>query len=355
MTFIEQLQAFSFWNNTGYDYALALVILIASVIVLKIFQVVILSRLRKLAKKTKTDLDDVLIDVFTSLKPPFYFVIAVYIGIKVLTLPDLLTKIVDIVFLIVIVYEIVHGIQKIIDYSIRKLLEKNDDKKAEKQYSEAMLKALSMIIKISLWVIAIVLILSNLGINVTSLIASLGIGGIAIALALQGILSDTFSSFSIYVDKPFQMGDYITVGADSGTVEKIGLKSTRLRTLQGEELVISNTELTAARISNFKKMQKRRVVVTLGVVYETSAEKLKKIPVMLQSIVEKTEKTKFSRCHFKEYADSSLNFELVYEVTSKEYDVYMDINQKINFSIFEQFGKEKIDFAYPTQTVFVQK
>ena len=355
MTFIEQLQAFSFWNNTGYDYALALVILIASVIVLKIFQVVILSRLRMLAKKTKTDLDDVLIDVFTSLKPPFYFVIAVYIGIKVLTLPDLLTKIVDIVFLIVIVYEIVHGIQKIIDYSIRKLLEKNDDKKAEKQYSEAMLKALSMIIKISLWVIAIVLILSNLGINVTSLIASLGIGGIAIALALQGILSDTFSSFSIYVDKPFQMGDYITVGADSGTVEKIGLKSTRLRTLQGEELVISNTELTAARISNFKKMQKRRVVVTLGVTYETSGEKLKKIPAMLQAIVEKTEKTKFSRCHFKEYADSSLNFELVYEVTSKEYDVYMDINQKINFSIFEQFGKEKIDFAYPTQTVFVQK
>lgn len=355
MNFIEQLKEFNFWNNTGYDYALALVILVGAIIVLKIFQVVILSRLRKLAKKTKTDLDDVLIDVFTSVKPPFYFVIALYIGIKVLALPELLTKIVDIVFLIVIVYEIVRGLQKVIDYSIRKLLEKNQDKKAEKQYSEAMLKALSMIIKLSLWVIAIVLILSNLGINVTSLVASLGIGGIAVALALQGILSDMFSSFSIYVDKPFQIGDYITVGADSGTVEKIGLKSTRLRTLQGEEMVISNKELTAARIANFKKMQKRRVVVTLGVTYETPSEKLKKIPAMLQSIVEKEDKTKFSRCHFKAYADSSLNFELVYEVSSKEYDVYMDVNQKINFEIFEQFGAEKIDFAYPTQTVFVQK
>ena len=355
MTFIGQLKDFNFWNNSGYEYALALVILVGAVIVLKIFQVVILSRLRKLAKKTKTDLDDVLIEVFTAVKPPFYFVIALYIGIKVLTLPDLLTKIVDIVFLVVIVYEIVHGLQKIIDYLIRKLLEKNQDKKAEKQYSEAMVKALSMIIKLSLWGVAIVLILSNLGINVTSLVASLGIGGIAIALALQGILSDTFSSFSIYVDKPFQIGDYITVGADSGTVERIGLKSTRLRTLQGEEMVISNTELTSARISNFKKMQKRRVVVILGVTYETAAEKLKKSPVMLQSIVEKEEKTKFSRCHFKEYADSSLNFELVYEVTSKEYDVYMDINQKINFAIFERFGKEKIDFAYPTQTIFVNK
>ena len=355
MNFIEQIKNINFWNNTGYDYFLALLILIGSVIILKIFQVIVLSRLRKIAKKTKTDFDDVLIEAFSSVKPPFYFLVAIYLGVKVLVLPSLITIIIDFLFLIVIVYTVVVALQRIVDYFIRTMIVKNEDKSSDKKYSESMLKALSMIIKVCLWVIALILVLSNLGINVTSLIASLGIGGIAIALALQGILSDMFSSFSIYIDKPFQIGDYITVGKDSGTVERIGLKSTRLRSLQGEELVISNQELTKARVSNFKRMEKRRVLVSLGVVYNTTQEQLRRIPGMVESIITKVDEVEYSRCHFKSYGDSSLNFELVYFVKTKEYSIYMDRKQEINLAIFEAFTKEKIEFAYPTQTVIVQK
>jgi len=358
MSFIETtfgfLKDYSFLGNTAYEYYIALAIFIGLVLLLKVFQVVIIARLKKLAKKTKTDFDDALIEIFSQIKPPFYFFIALYFALKTLAVNEFVYKVLMVIILIAVVVEVVRSAQRFIDYFIEKYLTKAKDGKEQKKYSETMLKAASGLVKITLWVIAIILVLSNLGVNVTSLIASLGIGGIAIALALQNVLGDIFSSFSLYMDKPFQIGDFITVGPDSGTVEKIGLKTTRIKTLQGEELVVSNKELTTSRVQNFKKLEQRRVVVNLGVVYDSTQKNLRAIPKHCKEIIDKIKKAKFDRCHFAKYAASSLDFELVYFVDSAEYADYMDVNQRINIEIFNKFNKEGIEFAYPTQTVLVR-
>jgi small-conductance mechanosensitive channel len=184
-------------------------------------------------------------------------------------------------------------------------------------------------------------------------VASLGIGGIAVALAVQNILGDLFASLSITLDKPFSIGDFIVVGDFQGDVEDIGLKSTRVRSLSGEELVFANTDLLNSRIRNYKKLQERRIVFTVGVVYNTPSGKLEKIPGMLEEIIKPIPDTRFDRAHFKTLGDYSLDFEVVYYVLVPEYATYLDIQQRINLTIYKQFEDEGIEFAYPTQTVVV--
>jgi small-conductance mechanosensitive channel len=196
--------------------------------------------------------------------------------------------------------------------------------------------------------------LDTYGVNVTTLIAGLGISGIAVALAVQNVLGDLFASFSIVFDKPFVIGDFIIVGDYLGTVEYVGLKTTRIRSLSGEQLVFSNGDLLKSRIRNFKRMFERRVVFTIGVLYQTTYEHLIEIPKMIQSIIENQSQVRFDRAHFKEYGAYSLNFEIVYWIQNPDYNVYMDIQQTINLSIFKQFKEKGIEFAYPTQTLFVQ-
>ena len=348
-TFLE----FEIVGNTGSNYLLAIIIFVALIVVLKIFQVVVLRRLKKAAKKTKTDLDDVLIKLVDKIKPPFYIFVALYIAIKLLMLSDFLSKLIDSLFIIVIAYQIIQALQKLIDYSVKKMLARseNDAESSNKQ----VVKSIGSIAKIILWAVAILIVLANLGINVTSLIAGLGIGGIAVALALQNVLGDVFSSFSIFVDKPFKVGDYIAIGEDRGIVEKIGIKTTRIKTLQGEELIVPNQELTNSRVHNFKKMERRRAAFNLGIVYDTSAEQLRKIPEIIKEIIDKEKVAEFNRCYFKEYGDFSLNFETVYYVTSPEYIDYINAQQSINLAIKERFEKEGIEFAYPTQTLLIQK
>lgn len=350
---ISQLGDISFWGNTVYSYIISLGVLVISLFVLKIFQVIILSKLKSLAKKTKTGLDDVLVDIFSGLRPPFYLLISIYLAIQFLSFSGLVVIITKALFLVVIVYEIIRSLEKLASYFIHGYLESG--KKDEQQQNESMASTLRLMVKMGLWLIGMIIILSNLGINVSSLIAGLGIGGIAIALALQNVLSDMFSSFSIYIDKPFRVGDYIAIGNDMGTVKRIGLKTTRIETLQGEELIISNQELTTARVQNFKKMERRRVSYSLGVIYGTDFKILEKIPTYVKEIVDAVELVDYDRCHFKSYGDFSLNFEVVYYVNSREYNDYMDLNQKINLAIYKKFSAEKIEFAYPTQTVYIEK
>ena len=197
--------------------------------------------------------------------------------------------------------------------------------------------------------------LSNLGINVTSLVAGLGVGGIAIAFALQNILNDLFSSFAIYFDKPFVVGDFIKIGEHAGTVEKVGIKTTRIRSTTGEELIISNRELTSARVQNFKRLNERRSIFTIGVVYETTAEKLRRIPSIIQTIIESQSLNRFDRVHFKTFGDFSLNFEVSYYVQTTDYKKFMDTQEIVNLKIVEAFEKEGISMAYPTQTIYLEK
>jgi small-conductance mechanosensitive channel len=350
--FLSILKDFNFWNNSGYDYVIAAAIFIGLLIVLKIFQVIILARLYSLAKKTKTNFDDTLIAVFKTIKPPFYFFIALYFGLKVLVLAPWIVIAIKVLVLVAIVYEIIRAIEKLLDYFINRHFEKSG---ADKSHTRSMVKTLQLIARVILWILGLTLVLANLGVNVTSLVASLGIGGLAVALALQSVLSDLFSSFSIYIDKPFQVGDFIQVGTDMGEVEKIGLKTTRIRTLLGEELIVSNKELTTARVQNFKRMQTRRESFSLGVVYNTSPAKLAAMPKMIEEITKATKKAKFDRCHFSTYGDSSLNFDIVYYIQSPDYVTYMDVKQQINLAIFAKFAEEKIEFAYPSQTIYLEK
>ncbi|MEX0934072.1 MAG: mechanosensitive ion channel family protein [Candidatus Paceibacterota bacterium] len=337
-------------GNSVLDYSEALVVFVLLLIAFKLFQTLLLVNLKRLASKTQTDVDDTFIKIIESIKPPFYSFVAVYLAVQFLVVSSFIEKLIDVVLIIWIVYEVVSVFQILVSYIIAKRFQKEQD-----TATRSALIMLGKITKGVLWAVGILMILSNLGINITSLVAGLGIGGIAIAFALQNILTDLFSSFAIYFDKPFMVGDFITVGKDSGVVEKIGIKTTRIRALSGEELVISNKELTTARIQNFKRLKERRLDIVLGVVYGTKKEQLEKIPGMLKEIISHVPKTRFDRAHFKTFAPSSLDFEIVAYVESADYAEFMDAREKINLGIVERFEKEGIVFAYPTQTVYIEK
>jgi small-conductance mechanosensitive channel len=218
-----------------------------------------------------------------------------------------------------------------------------------------MTTALSFIGKLGLWSLVLLIALQNLGVEVTALLASLGVGGIAVALAAQNILGDLFASLSIYFDRPFVVGDFIIVDSLLGTVEKVGLKTTRIRSLHGEQLIFSNNDLLNSRIRNYKRMLERRILFSIGVVYGTAYEKLVRVPEILRDAIEREELARFDRAHFRGYGDSSLDFEIVYWVTLPDYNTYMDIQQRINFEIFRRFEEEEIAFAFPTRTVHIAK
>ena len=192
-----------------------------------------------------------------------------------------------------------------------------------------------------------------MGFNISAVVASLGIGGVAVALASQGVLQDLFSYFSILLDRPFELGDFIIVGDYLGTVEYVGIKTTRLKSISGEEIIIANTDLTGSRIRNFKRMKQRRIVSQFGVVYETSPEQLAEIPKIIKRIIENNKNVIFDRAHFLSYSAYSLDFEIVYFVESNDYNVYMDARQQINLQIKAEFAKHHIEFAYPTQVNYL--
>lgn len=342
-----------YYNNTGKEYLLAVLVFIGVLVVLKIFKTIVVAKLKKLAERSKTDFDDTIIEIVSNLKPPFYFLIALYLGIRSLTLPDLISQIVSILFLLSVVYEVISASQKIIEYVAYKAMLKSGEEDGEA--NKSAIRTLSVVVKIILWSLGLVLILGNLGVDVTSLIAGLGIGGIAVALALQNVLGDIFASFSIIIDKPFQVNDFIKIGDDLGVVEKIGIKTTRIRTPDGEQLIIGNKELTNTRVQNFKRLEKRRALFTLGIIYETEKEKLEKIPKLVEAVVVQTESADFDRCHFKSFGDFSLNFEVAFYVNSQDYVEYLNAVQEINLRIFDVFNKEKIEFAYPTSVEYQKK
>lgn len=207
--------------------------------------------------------------------------------------------------------------------------------------------------RVLIWAMVLLVTLDNLGVDITALVAGLGIGGIAVALALQNVLGDLFASLSIALDQPFVIGDFLAVGEHLGTVEAIGIKSTRLRSLTGEQIVMSNADLLASRLRNYGRMYERRVVFSLGVAYETPRDKLRRIAPLIREIVEARDGVRYDRAHFAGYGPYSLDFEVVYHVLSADYGHYMDAQQDINFRIHEAFEALGVEFAYPTQTLWI--
>jgi small-conductance mechanosensitive channel len=221
--------------------------------------------------------------------------------------------------------------------------------------SHHLLFMLKKVIQIVVYICAFLIILYVFNVNLTGAVVGLGVGGIAIAFALQSTLSDFFSAFSIYFDRPFEIGDFIVVGDYSGTVKNIGIRSTRLQLLQGEELVISNKELTAGSVRNFRKLEKRRVTFTIGVTYDTSVEKLRKIPLIITDIIKNMDLSAFDRVNFTEFGDFSLKFLVIYYVNSSDWGKYLDTQERINFAIIEAFEREGIEMAFPTSTIYVKR
>lgn len=341
----------TFYNNPLKDWAISIGIVILSFFILKILKGFIYRRLKKLSQKTSTDLDDFIADIFLHIKTFFLFAISIYIGSQVLTLtPKVSTIITKLVVISLLIQGAIWGLG-IITFFLEKYKKQRlqDDAAALTTFS-----ALGFISRIILWTFVLILILDNLGFNITTLVAGLGIGGIAVALALQNVLGDLFASLSIVLDKPFVLGDFIIIDNYLGTIEHIGLKTTRIRSLSGEQLVFSNTDLLQSRIRNYKRMFERRIVFSIGVTYQTPADKLAKIPKMIKEIIESKDLVRFDRSHFKEYGNFSLNFETVYWVKSPEYNTYMDIQQAINLELYAKFEAEGIEFAYPTQTIFME-
>ncbi|MBS1513012.1 MAG: mechanosensitive ion channel family protein [Bacteroidetes bacterium] len=340
-----------FLNNPISDWAIAVTIIAVSSILLRFIQHKVTGKLKAAALKTATTIDDFVVEVIQSSVMPLLYILSIYAGLGYLDFPEKAEAIKHIAFLLVNTFFVLKMINAFIAYLFRQFLSKHEKDETREKQSRGIL----LIIKVMVWVLGLLFLLNNLGYNITTLIAGLGIGGIAIALAAQTILGDMFSYLVIFFDKPFEVGDFIIVDDKMGTVEYIGIKTTRIRALSGEQLVFSNADLTNSRIHNYKRMQERRVVFSFGVTYNTPAAKLAAIPAAIKKIVESLEGTKFDRAHFKEFGDFSLNFEVVYFLFSADYNAYMDSQQLINTKLLTYFEQEGIEFAFPTQTLFINK
>ena len=348
---MQEILDYSIFGNTTWSYLKSLAILLCGVVAVYVFKHYILGRLKKWAESTDTSIDDLLINTIEkSLVPVFYFGV-LYLALHTLTLSAEFNNGLRVAAMILFTVLAVRALTSAVNFGLRSYLKKSDDlERGEKQ-----IKGIRGLINFAIWCLALVFLLDNLGVKISAVVAGLGIGGIAVALAAQAVLGDLFSYFVIFFDKPFEVGDFIVVGDKKGTVEQVGIKTTRLRSIGGEQLVFSNTDLTNSRVHNFKKMDQRRADFKLGVVYQTPSEKLKAIPQMVRDIIDAQEDATFDRGHFSSFGDFSLDFEFVYYVSGADYAKYMDIQQAINLAIFEAFEKEKIEFAYPSQTLFINK
>lgn len=341
----------TFMGNRVIDYLICLVVFAVSVIIIRLFRRTVLKKLKKWAEKTATTLDDFFIGLVEKIFLPLLYFGAFYLSINILTLAEPLKKFINLIGLALLTVFVARLTTVFISYVLKTYwIHRGRDITLERSLN-GMLK----VVKAIVWGIAIVFFLDNMGFKVSTVLAGLGIGGIAVGLAAQTILKDLFSYFAILFDRPFEIGDFIIIGEYLGTVEYIGVKTTRIRSLGGEQLIFSNTDLTDSRVRNYKRMEKRRVVFRIGVTYQTSLEQLKEIPQIIENIIKNVKDTVFDRAHFFSYGDFSLIFEIVYYIIGSDYNKYMDIQQEINFALKEEFEKRNIDFAFPTQTLYLHK
>lgn len=339
-------------GNSLLKWVIALAVAVSIYVALSILRRTVGSRLKILADRTTTDLDDFLVDLIqVRTKKILFLALAAYGASMFIVLPLEVQRIIlGAVFVLLFLQVGLWGNGIISFFVTRRVAKDGEEGLNLEAYS-----VITWIAKAALWIIVVLLVLNNLGIEITALVAGLGISGIAVALAVQNILGDLFASLSIVMDRPFEIGDFIIVGDQMGTVEHVGLKTTRVLSLSGEQIVFSNNDLLGSRIRNFRRMNERRVLFTLGVTYQTPADKLERIPGMIREIIEVQEQARFDRAHFSTFGDFSLNFEIVYWVLDRDYALFREIQQEINLALYRKFEEEEIEFAYPTQTLFMEK
>jgi small-conductance mechanosensitive channel len=346
---MEKFLQKEYYHNTVQEYLIVASIIVFSVLVLKAIKSIIIKRLRIAASKTEGTTDDFIVDGLDRFGLPVVLFGVMAWALQLLEISDKVSKTIDTTITVIITYYILRFLSSV----ILMLLQSRIRRQEHGEEKIKQLGGLMLVINFFIWIVGIIFLLENLKYDVGAIIAGLGIGGIAIALAAQNILGDLFNYFVIYFDRPFEVGDFIVVDDKSGTVEYLGIKTTRIRALSGEQLIIGNSNLTGSRIHNFKRMINRRIVFTINVDHRTPLEKVKSIPGILRKIVEEQKPVLFDRAHFAAYGDWSLKFEVVYFVLSDDFNKYMDVQQNINYRIREEFEKNGIFIVATPHASFV--
>jgi small-conductance mechanosensitive channel len=343
---------FEILGNSILLWVLAVGAFLLTWIALVVTRRVLRGRLLRLAKNSDLALVSAAHQVISETRGWFVMLLALFVGSRFLEMqPSIDSMIVK----VAIIFLLLQGGLWAVAVLLRLLSEKRARELEENPDAVAAMDVLSFVARLAIWSVVALLVLDNLGINITTLVAGLGVGGIAVALAAQNILGDLFASLSIVLDKPFVVGDFLNIDEHLGSVERVGIKTTRIRSLSGEQLVFSNNDLLSSRIRNYGRMMQRRVVFSVGVTYQTSKAQLEQIPGIIRKAIESQDDARFDRSHFQSYGDFALLFETVYYVLSADYNKYMDIQQAVNLEIYERFAEEGIEFAYPTQTLFVTR
>ena len=345
------LLEWQFYHNSLRDWLVAGIAFAVIVAALFIIRTMLARRLQKIAERTSTTADDAIVDLLRRTRY-FFIVAAAVAGASLfLDLPPRAYSIGRVLGTIALLLQIAIWGNGLITFWFRNYAER----KAESDMaSRTTVRAFSFIARAILWTMLSLVAINRLGFDITALITGLGIGGIAIALAVQNVLGDLFAALAIVLDKPFVVGDTINVDGLTGTVENIGLKTTRVRSVNGEQLVFANADLLKSRLRNFRPMQERRVLFTIGVTYDTPPDTVARIPGMLREAIEAQKQIRFERSHFLSYGESALNFETVYFVLTADYLTYANVHQAVNLAIYRRFAAENIEFAYPTRTLLVR-
>jgi small-conductance mechanosensitive channel len=348
---LENFLSIEFDHKLMLDWLIAAAISVTLFLVLQLIFRVLNRRMASISQKTATIMDDLVAASLAATHSYVLFVVAVWVGLQIVDAGKA-NEYLDFALIVACTVQVALWANKMVSAYI---VFYTKAKRADNPGAVSAVQGMSYIVRITIWSIAILLVVDNLGYDVTALVAGLGIGGVAVALALQNILGDLFASLSIVLDKPFVIGDFIIVGDLLGVVERIGLKTTRVRSLSGEQLVFSNSDLLSSRVRNFKRMQERRVLFSFGVTRQTTVDQLELIPAQVKSTIESIDNARFDRAHFKGFGDSSYDFEVVYYVLSADYNQYMDIQQTINLGLCRWFEEVGLDFAYPTRTLYVHQ
>jgi small-conductance mechanosensitive channel len=347
------MNEYTIFENTLQAWGLAISLVILLFLIFVLIRRIIRGCVLKWAAKSSNKINDYILDLLEKTKKGILLLFAIYLSSTMIQLPESLSDALKVITFLVFLLQVGFWLNATINFAINRRLNRQNISDGAQATTWSALGALA---KGVLWTVLCVMALDNIpGVEVSTLIAGLGIGGIAIGLAVQNILGDLLASLSIVLDRPFVIGDTILVGDLMGTVEHIGIKSTRLRSLSGEQLIFSNSDLLASIIRNYQRMDRRRVVLELSVTYQTTHDQLSAIPELLKSIIAPIDGITFDRAHFKAYGDSALKYEVVYWIENSDYRFYMDQQQEINLAIFDAFESRKINFAYPTHTVFFER
>jgi small-conductance mechanosensitive channel len=339
---------YSFLGNTVLSYLTAVGILFGGGLIILVAYRFALRRFAATINKSTTKADDIALTLVQKTILPALWYGLLYLSLSSLALNPGLEKLLKVAGVVLLTFLSVRFVISVFTFALFQYWVPKHVKKGE---SDQQFRGLLPAVYVVVWGIALVFMLDNLGFKVSAILAGLGIGGVALALASQAVLADLFSYFAILFDRPFVIGDFIIVGSQMGTVENIGIKTTRVHSLSGEQLVFGNKELTSQTIQNFKRMFERRVVFSVSIDYQTPMEQIRAVPALLKDTVQRQSATRFDRAHFAEYQPAGLRFEVVYFVLTGDYNKYMDIQQEINFRIKEEFAARNIEFAHTLQVV----